>query len=51
MRWRPLSGLADNRFIFIEGGVLAAISAHNGNWLMVAVTTSGRCGNINIGLG
>jgi hypothetical protein len=28
-----------------------AIAAHNGNWLMVAVTTSGHCGKINIGLG
>jgi hypothetical protein len=28
-----------------------AIAAHNGNWLMVAVTTNGHCGKINIGLG
>jgi hypothetical protein len=28
-----------------------AIAAHDGNWLMVAVTTSGHCGKINIGLG
>ena len=28
-----------------------AIAAHDGNWLMVAVTTSGHCGQINIGLG
>lgn len=28
-----------------------AIAAHEGNWLMVAVTTRGHCGKINIGLG
>jgi hypothetical protein len=28
-----------------------AIAARNGNWLMVAVTTRGHCGKINIGLG
>jgi hypothetical protein len=28
-----------------------AIAAHEGNWLMVAVTTRGHCGTINIGLG
>lgn len=28
-----------------------AIAAHEGDWLMVAVTTRGHCGKINIGLG
>ena len=28
-----------------------AIAARDGNWLMVAVTTRGHCGKINIGLG
>jgi hypothetical protein len=28
-----------------------AIAAHDGNWLMVAVTTRGHCGKINIGFG
>ena len=28
-----------------------AIAAQAGNWLMVAVTTRGHCGKINIGLG
>ena len=28
-----------------------AIAAHEGNWLMVAVTKNGHCGQINIGLG
>jgi hypothetical protein len=28
-----------------------AIAAHDGNWLMVAATTRGHCGKINIGLG
>jgi hypothetical protein len=28
-----------------------AIAAYSGNWLMVAVTTSGHCGKIDIGLG
>jgi hypothetical protein len=27
-----------------------AIAAHDRNWLMVAVTTRGHCGKINIGL-
>jgi hypothetical protein len=35
----------------IFGSAPAAIAAHQGNWLMVAVTTRGHCGKINIGLG
>jgi hypothetical protein len=35
----------------LTGSAPLAIAAHEGNWLMVAMTTSGHCGKINIGLG